>query len=44
MGDPVKAAAAGKVVFADYKAVYGRTVVLEHPDGHETWDAPFTKY
>lgn len=39
MGDPVKAAAAGKVVFADYKAVYGRTVVLEHPDGHETWYA-----
>lgn len=39
VGDPVKAAAAGKVVFADYRAVYGRTVILQHPDGHETWYA-----
>ncbi|NLB88365.1 MAG: M23 family metallopeptidase [Syntrophomonadaceae bacterium] len=39
LGDPVKAAAAGKVAFADYKAVYGRTVILQHPDGYETWYA-----
>lgn len=35
-GDPIKAAAAGKVVFADYKAVYGRTVILEHANGYQT--------
>lgn len=36
IGDPIKACAAGTVTFAGYKSVYGRTVVIEHPDGKET--------
>jgi murein DD-endopeptidase MepM/ murein hydrolase activator NlpD len=36
IGEPIKACAAGKVIFAGFKSVYGRTVVIEHPDGKET--------
>lgn len=36
MGTPIKAAAAGTVVFAGWKDVYGRTVIIEHPDGKRT--------
>ncbi|KUG03408.1 membrane protein [hydrocarbon metagenome] len=36
VGDPIKAAAAGKVAFVGNQAVYGKTVVIEHPDGKET--------
>lgn len=39
IGDPIKAAAAGKVVSADHRAVYGKTIIIQHPDGHETWYA-----
>lgn len=35
-GSPIKAAAAGRVIFAGWKEVYGRTVILEHPDGKQT--------
>lgn len=33
---PIKAAAAGRVVFAGYKRVYGRTVIINHPNGMQT--------
>lgn len=36
LGSPIKAAAAGKVIFTGWKSVYGRTVILQHPDGKET--------
>ncbi len=36
IGSPIKAAAAGKVIFTGWKSVYGRTVILEHPDGKKT--------
>lgn len=36
LGEPIKACAAGKVTFAGYKSIYGRTVIIEHPDGKET--------
>ncbi|NLJ72039.1 MAG: M23 family metallopeptidase [Syntrophomonadaceae bacterium] len=36
VGDPIKASLAGTVTFADYKSIYGRTVVLEHAGGYET--------
>ena len=36
MGSPIKAAAAGKVIFAGWKSVYGRTVIIKHPDGKQT--------
>lgn len=36
MGDPIKACAAGTVAFTGYKPVYGKTVIIEHPDGKET--------
>ncbi len=36
IGDSIKAAAAGKVSFVGSQAVYGKTVVIEHPDGKET--------
>ena len=35
-GTQIRAAASGKVTFAGYKPVYGRTVILEHPDGKKT--------
>lgn len=36
IGDPIKACAAGTVTFTGYKSVYGRTVIIQHPDGKET--------
>ncbi len=36
IGDPIKACAAGTVTFAGNKPVYGRTVIIAHPDGKET--------
>jgi murein DD-endopeptidase MepM/ murein hydrolase activator NlpD len=36
IGDPIKACAAGTVTFVGYKSVYGRTVVVDHPDGKQT--------
>jgi murein DD-endopeptidase MepM/ murein hydrolase activator NlpD len=36
IGDPIRAAAAGKVIFAGYRDIYGRMVILEHLDGKQT--------
>ena len=36
LGSPIKAAAAGRVVFTGWKSVYGRTVIIKHSDGKET--------
>lgn len=36
VGDPVKASQAGTVISADYKSIYGRTVILKHLNGYET--------
>lgn len=36
LGTPIKSAAAGRVIFTGWKAVYGRTVIIQHPDGKET--------
>ncbi len=36
LGTPIKAAAAGTVVFAGWKDIYGRTVIIEHADGKRT--------
>jgi len=36
LGTPIKAAAAGTVIFTGWKAIYGRTVIIEHPDGKQT--------
>lgn len=36
IGDPIRAAAGGKVCFAGTKAVYGRTIIIEHGDGSRT--------
>lgn len=38
-GAAIKAAAAGTVICTDYKSVYGKTVIIKHPDGYETWYA-----
>ncbi len=36
IGTSIHAAETGKVVFAGIKSVYGRTVILKHPDGKQT--------
>lgn len=36
VGTPIKACAGGKVIAAEYKPVYGRTVVIEHADGKQS--------
>ncbi|MGR6837357.1 peptidoglycan DD-metalloendopeptidase family protein [Syntrophomonas erecta] len=36
LGDPIKACASGKVIFAGDKPVYGKMVIIEHPDGKQT--------
>ena len=36
LGQPIKAAASGYVLFAGYKPVYGKMVILKHADGRET--------
>lgn len=33
LGTPIQASAGGKVIFAGYKGVYGRTVMIEQADG-----------
>ncbi len=35
-GEPIKATAAGKVVYAGYKGQYGKVVIVEHTNGWET--------
>lgn len=42
-GTPIKACAAGKVVFTGWKSVYGRTVVVEHYNGEQTLYAHASK-
>lgn len=42
-GTPIRACAAGKVVFTGWKSVYGRTVVIEHYDGEQTLYAHTSK-
>ncbi len=36
IGDAIEAAAAGKVTFAGNRSIYGKTVVIEHPDGRQS--------
>jgi len=36
IGTPIHAAAAGKVSFAGYKSIYGRTVIIDHTGGRQT--------
>jgi len=36
IGDSIKSAASGKVTYVGYKPVYGRIVIVKHPDGKET--------
>jgi murein DD-endopeptidase MepM/ murein hydrolase activator NlpD len=33
LGTPIKAAAAGTIIFAGWKNIYGRTVIIQHTDG-----------
>jgi len=33
LGTPIKAAAAGTIIFAGWKNIYGRTVMIQHADG-----------
>ncbi len=35
-GTPIRAALEGRVIFAGWKGGYGKAVVIEHPNGHET--------
>lgn len=35
-GTPIKACAAGTVIFAGTKPIYGRTVIIEHKDGKQS--------
>lgn len=43
IGDPVKASADGIVSCSESKAVYGRTVIIDHPDGRQTLYAHLQK-
>lgn len=36
LGDPIYAAAAGKVSFVGFQSGYGRTVIIDHPNGIQT--------
>ncbi|MGI5879662.1 MAG: peptidoglycan DD-metalloendopeptidase family protein [Syntrophomonadaceae bacterium] len=43
IGDPVKACGPGKVVFNGVKPVYGRTIIVEHANGKQSWYAHLQK-
>lgn len=43
MGDPVRAAGSGTVSWAGYTAVYGRCIIINHPDGKQTLYAHASK-
>ncbi|HBQ85169.1 MAG TPA: hypothetical protein DER33_08750 [Syntrophomonas sp.] len=43
LGTPIKACAAGKVIFTGYKDIYGRIVIIEHYDGKQTLYAHIQK-
>ncbi|MEQ8201345.1 MAG: M23 family metallopeptidase [Syntrophomonadaceae bacterium] len=36
VGTPIRSAESGTVIFAGTKPVYGRTVIIDHPDGKQT--------
>lgn len=36
VGDPVRAAASGTVSFCGIKGVYGKMIIIDHPDGRQT--------
>lgn len=38
-GTPIKAASSGKVIFSGSKGSYGKTIIISHGDGTETWYA-----
>lgn len=40
---PIRASAPGKVLFAGYKEVYGRTVIIDHANGEQTLYAHASK-
>ncbi|MCD4690535.1 M23 family metallopeptidase [bacterium] len=42
-GTPIRAALTGRVKFAGWKGGYGRTLIIEHPNGYETLYAHCTK-
>ncbi len=42
-GTPIKSALAGRVKFAGWKGGYGRTIIVEHPNGYETLYGHCTK-
>lgn len=44
MGDVIKAAGSGRVVAAEWRAVYGETVILDHGDGYQTLYAHTSGY
>ena len=43
IGAPVKACGPGKVVFNGVKPVYGRTIIIQHENGKQSWYAHLQK-